>query len=164
MEYGFTICFIQKGDDVLLLNREKPAWMGCWNGIGGKIEPGETPHDCILREICEETGIQVDSIEFKGLVTWEDNGIECGGMYTYHAKVPEDYDYRVPLKTREGILDFKNIGWVMDTQNEGVAHNLAFFLPYVLGNRLPHLHACIFEDGKLKTVNTKKLDEIPEGV
>lgn len=51
----YTICFIKRADNILLLNREKPGWMGSWNGVGGKIETGETPIECILREIYEET-------------------------------------------------------------------------------------------------------------
>lgn len=33
---AFTNCFIKKGDRILLLNRNKPSWMGMWNGVGGK--------------------------------------------------------------------------------------------------------------------------------
>ena len=47
----FTICFIKQGNNILLLNREKPTWMGNWNGVGGKIHARESPKQCILREI-----------------------------------------------------------------------------------------------------------------
>lgn len=40
--YSFTICFIKQGNNILLLNRESPEWMGIWNGVGGKLEEGET--------------------------------------------------------------------------------------------------------------------------
>lgn len=30
----YTICFIKRGDEILLLNREKSSWMGSWNGVG----------------------------------------------------------------------------------------------------------------------------------
>lgn len=36
--YQYTLCFIERGDAILLLNRQKAPWMGCWNGVGGKIE------------------------------------------------------------------------------------------------------------------------------
>jgi len=39
----FTICFLKKGDQILLLNRDFSEWMGAWNGVGGKIERNETP-------------------------------------------------------------------------------------------------------------------------
>ncbi|MDT2194339.1 NUDIX domain-containing protein [Paenibacillus larvae] len=37
----YNICFIRRGDQILLLNRQKSSWMGAWNGIGGKIEQGK---------------------------------------------------------------------------------------------------------------------------
>lgn len=47
----YNICFIKQGDRILLLNREKPSWMGCWNGVGGKLEPEESPTQSMIREI-----------------------------------------------------------------------------------------------------------------
>ncbi|WJH35841.1 hypothetical protein N6H14_07935 [Paenibacillus sp. CC-CFT747] len=41
--FRYTICFIRRGNRILLLNRNAPAWMGAWNGVGGKLEPGEAP-------------------------------------------------------------------------------------------------------------------------
>ncbi|USK57773.1 NUDIX domain-containing protein (plasmid) [Cytobacillus solani] len=43
-----------------MLNREKPPIMGVWNGVGGKIEKGETSDEGALREVFEETGIRVE--------------------------------------------------------------------------------------------------------
>lgn len=43
---------------------------GKWNGLGGKLEPGETPEACAIREIYEESGLQVRSPQFKGLLTF----------------------------------------------------------------------------------------------
>ncbi|MCK5130449.1 MAG: NUDIX domain-containing protein, partial [Clostridiales bacterium] len=49
MNYKYTICFIKRNDEILLLNRENDSWMGCWNGVGGRLEDGESPTECILR-------------------------------------------------------------------------------------------------------------------
>jgi len=43
---------------------------GKWNGLGGKIEPGETPEECALREIYEESGLVVRNLVYKGLLTF----------------------------------------------------------------------------------------------
>lgn len=46
--------------DVALIRKAKPAWQrGKLNGIGGKVEPGETPHDAMVREFEEEAGVRV---------------------------------------------------------------------------------------------------------
>lgn len=62
--FEYTICFIAQQDKVLLLNREKPSWMGSWNGVGGSLEDGETPEDCVLREVMEETAIKLEDVKF----------------------------------------------------------------------------------------------------
>ncbi len=43
---------------------------GKWNGLGGKIEPGESPEDCAVREVFEESGLRVNDVEFKGHITF----------------------------------------------------------------------------------------------
>lgn len=44
--------------------------LGKWNGLGGKLEPGETPEECARREIREESGLGVSTLLFKGLLTF----------------------------------------------------------------------------------------------
>lgn len=43
---------------------------GKWNGLGGKVESGETPEECALREIYEESGLRVRNPRLKGLLTF----------------------------------------------------------------------------------------------
>ena len=40
---GATLCFVKKGNKILMINRNKPPFMGMWNAVGGHIEKGETP-------------------------------------------------------------------------------------------------------------------------
>jgi 8-oxo-dGTP pyrophosphatase MutT (NUDIX family) len=52
--------FLFSGDTVLLIEKQRPAWQrGFWNGVGGHIEPGETPLEAMRRECREETGVDV---------------------------------------------------------------------------------------------------------
>jgi len=148
----YTICFIKKENEILLLNREKPSWMGSWNGVGGKFQDGETPRDCILREVYEETNIRLHDVQFKGVVTWDTDEGKIQGMYLFMQELPQDYEYKVPIKTREGILDWKKVDWIMNPQNTGVAHNLPGFLPNMLNNKGIFQYHCVFKNGILLNI------------
>jgi len=153
----YTIGFIKKGDQILLLNRESPAWMGNWNGVGGKIEAGETPLAGILREIKEETGILLTEAIYKGRVTWNVDGQREGGMYAYFAELPDTYEYPTPIKREEGILDWKNIDWILHPKNSGVA-NLSYFLPVLLAESAPYHHAFTYRNGHVDNFSSTLLE------
>jgi 8-oxo-dGTP diphosphatase len=147
----YNICFFKQGNNILLLNRERPSWMGCWNGIGGKLEPGESPRHSMVREISEETGIHEAEYQlaYKGIVTWSVDGGALGGMYLYIADLSEDVHYTTPVKTAEGILDWKPIEWIMHAKNMGVASNIPIYLDYIMNDKSCYEHYCTFKDGKL---------------
>ncbi len=155
----YTICFIKQGDKLLMLNREYPTWMGMWNGVGGKIEKGEAPLPSIKREIYEETGLTIDHVIQKGIVTWSVDGVKTGGMYAFIAELPETVVYKTPAKTDEGILDWKEIDWLLNPDNDGVVPNIPFFLPKMLLEDKEYEHLCIFENDDLvdcKTITLQK--------
>jgi 8-oxo-dGTP diphosphatase len=157
----YNICFVKRGDEILLLNREKASWMGCWNGIGGKLEPMESPREAMLREIEEETGIKAYELHFKGMVTWTGEDFDFGGMYAYMAEVPENYDYITPRKTDEGILDWKKIEWIMNEDNVGIVSNIPRTLPFMLNDAHCYNHHCVYENGQLlKLIQSKIASDI----
>ncbi len=68
-----TLCYIERGDAYLLLHRVKKEHdlnRDKWIGLGGKLEPGESPEDCLLREVREETGLTLTAWRFRGVVTF----------------------------------------------------------------------------------------------
>jgi 8-oxo-dGTP diphosphatase len=70
-----TLCYVLDKDkkSTLMIHRVKKQndyHKGKWNGLGGKFEPGETPEECALREIEEESGLKVKSIKMKGFITF----------------------------------------------------------------------------------------------
>jgi len=70
-----TLCYIEKDEKYLMLHRVKKQNdlnKDKWIGIGGKFENCESPEDCARREISEETGLCVGTIEYRGIVTFVD--------------------------------------------------------------------------------------------
>lgn len=68
-----TLCYVKKGDQTLMLHRVKKKGdmhAGKWNGLGGKVERGETPEACAIREVHEESGLKVSEPRFKGFITF----------------------------------------------------------------------------------------------
>ncbi|MCL5677134.1 MAG: 8-oxo-dGTP diphosphatase [Firmicutes bacterium] len=140
----YTICFVRRGDQVLLLNRSRAPWMGMWNGVGGKIEAGESPLQGILREVREETGIELKAARFAGIVTWTVDGGRPDGMYAFVADVSENLDYPTPRAVDEGVLDWKDLTWVLNSDNLGVVSLLPRYLPAMLAGVAGREHHFIF--------------------
>ena len=73
-----TLCYIEKDGKYLMLHRVKKhndINEGKWIGVGGHAENQETPEECLVREVKEETGLTLTSYRFRGLVTFISN--EC---------------------------------------------------------------------------------------
>ncbi|TCZ80143.1 8-oxo-dGTP diphosphatase [Paenibacillus albiflavus] len=145
----YNICFVRRNNEILLLNRNKPSWMGAWNGVGGKLEEGETPREAIFREVFEETGLNPPTMSFKGFVTWDVDDRYMGGMYLYLAELDTGISYNTPIKIEEGILDWKPIEWIMHPENIGVASHLPNYLPFLLEDEGCFNHHFLFRQGKL---------------
>ena len=72
-----TLCYIEKNGCYLMLHRTKKEDdynKDKWIGIGGKFENGESPEDCAVREVKEETGLEIapEDLEYCGIVTFVD--------------------------------------------------------------------------------------------
>lgn len=68
-----TLCYILRGDESLMLHRvkkENDLNKDKWIGIGGKFEDKESPEDCLLREVREETGLTLTDYAYRGIVTF----------------------------------------------------------------------------------------------
>ena len=68
-----TLCYTQRGEDYLMLHRIKKQNdlnQDKWIGVGGKFEDKESPEDCLLREVREETGLTLTSYRYRGIVTF----------------------------------------------------------------------------------------------
>jgi len=68
-----TLCYVRRNGHTLMVHRVKKAndmHAGKWNGLGGKLEPGETPEECAVREIREESGLHVRNPRLRGVLTF----------------------------------------------------------------------------------------------
>ena len=68
-----TLCYVKQNGKTLMLHRvkrENDIHQDKWNGLGGKFLPGETPEECVIREIKEESGLQIQNPKLKGFLTF----------------------------------------------------------------------------------------------
>lgn len=68
-----TLCYVIDKDKTLMLHRTKKrddVHEGKWNGLGGKFDPGETPEECVIREVKEESGLNIKNPRLHGFITF----------------------------------------------------------------------------------------------
>lgn len=83
-----TLCYIEKDDAYLMMHRvskKHDVNKDKWIGIGGHFEEGESPEECMLREVQEETGLTLISYRFRGIVTFTQEGYGTEYMCLYTA-------------------------------------------------------------------------------
>ncbi len=83
-----TLCYIEKDEKYLMLHRIKKKIdinKGKWIGVGGHFLENETPEECLLREVKEETGLELKSYKFRGLITFISDEWQTEYMCLYTA-------------------------------------------------------------------------------
>lgn len=110
-----TLCYIEKDNQYLMLHRTKKEVdenKGKWIGVGGKFEEGESPEDCLLREVYEETDLTLKAYELRGIVTFVSDAWESQQMFLFTASA-----YEGELKPcEEGDLSFVPKDKIMDLE------------------------------------------------
>ncbi len=106
-----TLCYIEKNHQYLMLHRVKKQ-NDCnkdkWIGIGGKFEDGESPEECMIREVREETSLEIKSWKYRGIVTFVSDEWETEYMHLFTS---DDFE-GTPLKSEdcsEGNLEWVDI-------------------------------------------------------
>ena len=104
-----TLCYLRKNNKTLMLHRvkkENDMHEGKWNGLGGKFLPGETPEECALREVKEESGYEIGRLKLHGFIVFPlFDGVQDWNVFIFSG---ED------LSGEEIISDEGNLKWIED--------------------------------------------------
>lgn len=97
-----SMCVLKHEQQFLLLKRANEPNIGKYVPVGGKLEPHESPYQAVLRETFEETGIQLESAKFCGILT-ETSPVKYNWIsYIYLAEIP----YQPAPFCDEGVLEW----------------------------------------------------------
>lgn len=146
-----TVAYIERDGRCLMLFRNKKkndVNHGKWIGVGGKVEEGESPYDCIRREIFEETGLRAEEAEFCGTVEYVDTNIH-EMMYVYHVSNAQG---------EVGSCNEGDLGWMTYEEFLRAPHwegDESFLKDAFHGGYFGH-YTCIYEDGILKDQTYEK--------
>lgn len=126
-----TLCHVENNGRWLMMHRVKKDGdenAGKWIGLGGHMLDGETPEECVRREVREEAGLELSGLRLRGILTFilPDWGNELTFLYTAHA---EEKD--LP-ECAEGVLR-----WVPIDEVESLPlwEGDRFFLPMLASRR-----------------------------
>ena len=100
-----TLCYLERDGKYLMLHRvkrENDLNRDKWIGIGGKFEEGESPEECVQREVAEETGLTLESWSYRGIVTFVSDEWGTEYMHLFHS----DRFYGSVKECDEGVLEW----------------------------------------------------------
>ncbi len=144
-----TLCYIEKDGSYLMLHRVKKQNdynKDKWIGIGGKFLEGESPEECVRREVFEETGLTLKSLEYRGIVTFVADNSYTEYMHLFYS----DKFSGSLIDCDEGVLE-----WVKKSEMNALPHweGDEIFLE-LLSKKVPFFSLkLVYENGRLiKTV------------
>ena len=117
-----TLCYIEHKNHYLMLHRTKKAAdinEGKWIGVGGKFREGESPDECLVREVFEETGYRLRSWRFRGIITFIQENYETEYMCLYTSDDFALGDGDVPVSDCADFSSGDSRDWPVPDCDEG---------------------------------------------
>ena len=103
-----TLCYLEHEGKYLMLHRVKKKEdvnKGKWIGVGGKFEPGESPEECLIREVREETGFKLTGFRFRGLISFIYADKEPEYIFTYTSSEFENAAVKSDWQNTKAVLN-----------------------------------------------------------
>lgn len=120
--YCIGFMFSPSGNRIVLLRKKKPEWMaGKLNGVGGKVEPNETPYEAMVREFKEETGVTHHDWTYAGAYHMTDA--------VAHIYFTNSMKWTLVHSTTDEPVDVYKVS---ELGNEELVPNLRWLIPYLL--------------------------------
>lgn len=142
-----TLVYCLENRQVLLMRRNKEPNLGLWVAPGGKVEAGESPYDCAVRELREETGLRASKLRFRGLVTEVSPRPEWQWMLFLY--VTNDFSGNLIGDQREGEFRW----WSLEeADNLSIPQSDRVFFPKVIDFTQPFYQAKYIYDAALDLV------------
>jgi len=104
------------GRQVLLVHRnarEDDQHLGKYNGLGGKMEPGEDVATCMRRELHEEATIEVTSMQLRGTINWTGFGPNGEDWLGFVFRI-DGFTGEVPSRNEEGTLEWHDVDRILE--------------------------------------------------
>ena len=133
-----TLCYLQQDGCYLMLHRTKKKNdenEGKWIGVGGKMEEGESPDECVCREVLEETGLQIFAPRLCGIKDWIE---EDGTRYVVHLYQTNQFDGNV-ISSKEGKTFWLPLG---DLPQQKLASGMELMLRVFCEDSLSEMFFC----------------------
>jgi 8-oxo-dGTP diphosphatase len=136
------------GRSVLLVHRNKrpdDAHLGKYNGLGGKLDPGEDVVSCLRREVREEAGLECDEIVLRGTVSWPGFGKQGEDWFGFVFRI-DRWGGTPPAENAEGTLEWVAVERVLELP---LWEGDRYFLPLVFERTSKQFHGVMpYRDGR----------------
>lgn len=152
-----TLVYLVKDQQVLLLKRHpnKKVLPNVWLGLGGKVEPGESIATGAIREIQEESGLDIHVLNPRGRFVYADLDDHSGG--DIHLFTSDNFSGTLITSNREGELQWHDMHTVRELS--GIAKHQLFYLEEMLSNPTYEYFQTHFYRGN---VRLGTIDTVPE--